>query len=79
MAGVPKFLLNLITSNKSLPEYILLSTIVAGTILSTRDYGTNKKSPLWVEGGRFSIYRQQTHKYTSGDDIIGYMEKNRAG
>ena len=52
---------------------------MTGTILSTRDYGTNKKRPLWVEGGRFGVYRQQTRKYTSGDDITSSVEKNRAG
>ena len=52
---------------------------MTGTILSTRDYGTNKKRPLWVERGRFGVYRQQTRKYTSGDDITSSVEKNRAG
>lgn len=61
MAGVPKFLLNLITSNKYLPEYLLLSTIVAGTILSTRDYGTNKKRVLYGWRGAGLVYIDNKH------------------
>lgn len=61
MAGVPKSLLNLITSNKYLPEYLLLSTIVTGTVLSTRDYGTNKKRVLYGWSGAGLVYIDNKH------------------